>query len=183
MTDAQEPRRENSKCQQTSRADFPHALCTAAGPRHKGVAPSKTKEDDSAVTGFRVSITVQQRRVGLWTGLGTGNNVPCMQQVPATATQGSKRVGSSKCNPSRVYKNKNKTKSTTKSTKKQKCSRLRFQTRPARLGAWRVDWVGLRGFCRPCADRLSSTVLVHKWVGPEERIHPRNIVLGGAGRA
>lgn len=106
VTDAQEPRRENSKCQQTSRADFPHALCTAAGPRHKGVAPSKTKEDDSAVTGFRVSITVQQRRVGLWTGLGTSNNVPCMQQVPATATQGSKRVGSSKCNPSRVYKNK-----------------------------------------------------------------------------
>ena len=39
VTDAQEPRRENSKCQQTSRADFPHALCTAAGPRHKGVAP------------------------------------------------------------------------------------------------------------------------------------------------
>lgn len=82
----------------------PCPVHSCRGSTTTGCGSLKTKEDDSAVTGFRVSITIQQRRVGLWAWLGTGNKVPCMQQVPAIATQGKKRVGSSKCNPSRVFK-------------------------------------------------------------------------------
>lgn len=150
------------------------------GSTTQGCGSLQDKRRRQCRNGFRVSITIQQRRVGLWAWLGTGNKVPCMQQVPAIATQGKKRVGSSKCNPSRVFKKIKNLQQNPQRSRSVPDSDSRLARHDSAPGGW-IGW-GFAASAGRVPIVLSSTVLVRRWVGPEERIHPRNIVLGGAGR-